>query len=88
MIDAGLEPTFEEIMRVSPSWGGGGRGSRPPSLKNDKAIWFLSNAGPGPLKNHQNTKQLAFMINVGPSSANQRNVIKWRFACGPIMARL
>ena len=34
----------------------GGRGSGPPSLKNHKAISFLSNTGPDPLKCHKATK--------------------------------
>ena len=43
------------------------------ALKNLKTIGFLSNtAGPDPLKNHKATK---LPINVGPSSARQRNAI-------------
>ena len=47
----------------------GGRGSGPPPPppgKNHKYIFFLSNTGPDPLKNHKATKP---EFNVGPSSA-------------------
>ena len=49
----------------------GGEGPRP-SLKNHKAIGFLSNTVPDPLKNHKATKPA---FNVEPSSASQRNAI-------------
>ena len=42
--------------------GGGHRGSGPPS-ENHKAIGFLSNTGPGRLKNHKATKTLAKLRN-------------------------
>ena len=41
----------------------------PTSLKNHKNIGFLSNTGPGPLKNN------TAAFNVGPLSARQRNAI-------------
>ena len=43
-----------------------------PTLENYKNIGFLSNTGPGPLKNHKATKPA---FNVGPSSARLRNAI-------------
>ena len=53
--------------------GGGAGGPDPdPPLKNHKNIWFLSNTGPDPLKNHKATKPA---LNVLQSSARQRNVI-------------
>ena len=56
---------------------GRGRVSVPP--ENHKNIGFLSNAGPNPLKNHRAFKPT---LNVGLSSARQRNAIKmavrWR----------
>ena len=50
------------------------RGSGPPAppLKNEKALWFLSNIGPDTLNNRKATKPA---LNVGPSSARQRNAI-------------
>ena len=55
----------------------GDRVSGPYPLKNQKKnIWFLSNIGPDPLKNHKATKPA---FNVGPSSARQRNAISMAF---------
>ena len=56
---------------------GGGEGG-PDPLNNHTNIGFLRNTGPDPPKNHKATKPA---FNVGPSSA-------WRFAGGPMMARL
>ena len=59
---------------------------RTSSLKNhkkyrgSKQYWSRS-----PEKIHKATKPV---FNVGPTSARQRNVIKWRFAGEPMMARL
>ena len=53
--------------------GGGGRGPVDSNMENHKAIGFLSNTGPDPRENHKTTKPA---INVGPSSAHQRNTIK------------
>ena len=50
---------------ADPGGGGGGQ-------KNIKGIWFHSNIGPDPLKNHKATEPA---FNVGPSSARQRNAI-------------
>ena len=50
----------------------GGTGGPTSPLENHKNIWFLSNAGPDPLKNHKATKPV---FNVGLSSARQRNAI-------------
>ena len=57
-----------------PEGGGGGdRGSGPPPPKKwHKYIWFLSNPGQDPLKNHKATKP-AFHGTL--SSARQRNAI-------------
>ena len=52
-------------------------GLYPPPLENHKVFGFLGNTVPDPFDNH-NATQPAF--NFGPS--------KWRFADGPIMARL
>ena len=49
----------------------GDRGPDPP-LKIHKDIGFLSNTCPDPLINHKATKPV---LNVGPSSASQRNTI-------------
>ena len=45
----------------------GTRGPDPPEISH---IWFLSNTGPDPLKNHKATKPA---FNVGPPFARQRN---------------
>ena len=51
----------------------GGRGSgTPPPLKKQKAIGFLSNTDPDTLKNHKATQPT---LNVGSSSARERNAI-------------
>ena len=62
----------------------GGQGIRTPTLKNHKNVGFSSNTGSDHLKSAA-TKPA---FNVGSSSARQRNAILWRFAGGPIMARL
>ena len=46
---------------------------------------FLSNAGPDPLKNHKDTKQHSML---GYHQHASEIPIKWRFAGGPMMARL
>ena len=61
--------------------GGGGTGDLDPPEKSQKIV-FLSKTGPDPLKNHKATKPA---FNVGPSLAWR---LKWRFAGGPMMARL
>ena len=54
--------------------GGGGSGPRRlPTRKSKKAIGFFSNTGPDPIENHKASNPV---INVGPSSAYQRNAIK------------
>ena len=58
----------------------GGTGGPTSTLENHKNIGFLSNTGPDPLKNHKATKPA---FNVGLSSP-----FNWRFAGGPMMARL
>ena len=58
----------------------------PPPLKNHKNIGFFSDTGPDSLKNLKGTKPA---VNVWPSSARQQNaILLWRFAGGPMMARL
>ena len=65
---------------------GGDRGpDPPPPLKNHKNIGFLSNSDPDPLKNYKATEPA---FNVGLPSGRQRTPFKWRFAGGPMMARL
>ena len=64
------------------NWGGGGQWVRIPP-KDHKAIRFLINTGPDPMKNHKATKPA---YHVWPSSTRQRNAV-WRFAGGPMMAR-
>ena len=56
--------------------GSRGRGRDPYPLKNYQNIGFPSNAGPDPLKNHKAFKPA---LNVGLSSARQRNAIKMAF---------
>ena len=46
---------------------------------------FLSNPGPDPLKNHTATKPT---FNVGHYRHTNETPFKWRFAGGPMMARL
>ena len=58
-------------------------GSDPP--ENHKNLGFLSKTGPDPLKNYKATTPA---FNVGPSSHARETPFKWRFACGPMMARL
>ena len=62
----------------------GGTGVRTP-LENHKNIGFLSNTCPNPLKNYKATTPA---FNVGPSSHAREMPFKWRFAGGPMMARL
>ena len=69
---------------ADPEGGGTGGPDPPTPLKNHKNIGFLSNTGQDSLKNHKATEPA---FNVGPSSARQRNAIKWRFAGGLMMAR-
>ena len=56
-----------------------GQGVRTP-LKNHKNIEFLSNNSPDPLENHKAAKCTK------PTSSE--TPFKWRFAGGPMMARL
>ena len=49
-----------------------GTGDLDPPPENHKAIWFLSNTGPDPLKNHKATR---LALNVGSSSAGQRKMV-------------
>ena len=62
---------------------GGGRGSAPP--EKSRNIGDLSHSGPDPLKNHEATEPA---FNVGPLQHASKMPFKWRFAGGPMMARL
>ena len=62
----------------------GGTGGLDP-LENHKNIRFLSNTGPDSLKNYKATTPA---FNVGPSSHARETPLKWRFAGGPMIARL
>ena len=79
ILSVGAGKTLLKLHHVQIQRGVGDRGSGPP-LKYHKNIGFLSNTGPDPLENHKTTKPA---FNVWPSSA-----LKWRFAGGPMMARL
>ena len=63
---------------------GGGRWSAPP-LENYKNIGFLSITGPDPLKITQLPIQHSMLGHHRPASETPW---KWRFADGPLMARL
>ena len=54
------------------------------AVKNHKNIGFLSHSGPDPLNNHKATKPT---FNVRPSSARQRNAIKfhWKADGAPLI---
>ena len=62
--------------------GGGGRGPDPP--EKYKNIGFLSNTGPDPLKTTKLQIQHSMLGHDRPASETP---FKWRFACGPLMAR-
>ena len=64
--------------------GGGGAGD-PDLQKNHKNIGFLRNTGPDPLKNHKATEPDSIL---GRHRHASETPFKWRFAGGPIMARL
>ena len=70
-------------------WWGGGRMVRTPPpphpLENHKSIGFLSNTGPDPLKITNLTNKHSMLEHYRPSSETP---FKWRFACGPMVARL
>ena len=63
----------------------GGQVVRPPLWEITKNIGFLSNTGPDPLKNHKATKPA---FNVGYHRHASETPFNWRFAGGPMMARL
>ena len=72
---------------TDPKGGGGGGGQGvliPHSLKNHKAVEFLSNTGPDPLENHKATKPA---FNGWPSSPASKTPFKWCFSGGPMIAR-
>ena len=62
------------LQMTAASWADpeGGRVPDPPLPKNHESIGFLCNTGPDHLKNHKATKPA---LNIGPSSARQRNAI-------------
>ena len=57
----------------------------PPHLKNYENIGVLSNSGPDPLKNHKATEPESML---GHHQHASEMPFKWRFAGGPMMARL
>ena len=63
---------------------GGGQGVWTPAPENHKNIGFSNNTGLESLKNHKTTEPA---LDVGPSSARQRNAIymafRWRADDGP-----
>ena len=62
---------------------GGSRGGQEVMTpRKSQNIGFLSNTGPDPLKINKATKPT---FNVGPSSARQRNTIRWRFDDGRLI---
>ena len=65
-----------------------GSGSPPPppeKSQNHKILMFLSNTGPDPIKITKLPSQHSMLGHYRPASETP---IKWRFADGPIMARL
>ena len=71
--------SHQRLSCADPEEGGG-----PDPPEKSQNIEFSSDTGPHPLKIAA-TKPT---FNVGPSPARQRNVILWRFAAWPMMARL
>ena len=65
---------------------GGTGGPDPPPLKNHKNIGFFSNSGLDPLTNHTAGSQHSMLGNHQHTSETPFN--KWRFAGGPMVARL
>ena len=57
------------------------RGRGPDPLKNQKNVGFLSSTGSDPLINHKATK-------LGQHRHAREMPFKWRFAGGPMLARL
>ena len=62
--------------------GGGGAGGLDP-LKNPKAIWFLSNTGPDPLKIIKLPSQHSML---GQHRLDSETPLKWGFVVGSVMA--
>ena len=65
--------------------GGGGAGGPDPPLNNHKIQGFLSNTGQDPMKNHKAAKPT---FNLGLQRHASETPFEWRFAGGPMMARL
>ena len=65
--------------------GGGDRGSGPPPWKITKNLGFLSNTGPDALKSQSYQASIHCWACL---SAHNETPFKWRFAGGPMMARL
>ena len=63
----------------------GDRVSGPPPLTNHKKLGFLSNTGPDLLTNHKLPSQHSVLRRFRLTSETP---FKWRFAGGPMMARL
>ena len=53
-------------------------------MKNHKAIGFLSNTGPDPMKNHKATKPNSILGHLRPT---REMPFTWHFPGGPMMAR-
>ena len=66
---------------ADPEGGTGG----PDPLKNHKNIGFLRNSGPDPLKNYEATTP---DLKLGHHQNASETPFKWRFAGGPMMARI
>ena len=75
------DPGYTAHVRIQRGTGG----PDPPPLKNHKNIGFLSNFGPDPL---QITKLLSQHSMLGHHQHASETPFKWRFAGGPMMARL
>ena len=69
-----------------------GTGGPEPPYKNQKNIGFSCNIGPGPLKNHSYQASIQCWAIIGTPVKRHfmefRYAILWRFAGGPLIARL
>ena len=64
---------------------GVGQGVRTPPPEKSQNIGFRSNSGPDPLKNYEATEPASML---GHHQHASETPFKWRFAGGPMMARL
>ena len=72
---------FAYVPCADSEGGGGGQALAP--LKNRKNKAFLSNSRPDPIKNLSSQHSM-----FGQHRHASETPFKWRFACGPMMARL